>query len=217
MKKALFVWGGYEDHEPKKCVDIMAPLLEAEGYDVELADSLSVFDDREKLMGLDLIIPTWTGGEFTGDQEWNITDAVKLNGVGIGGWHGGLCDSFRKHTWYQFMTGGQFVAHPGGGGRKYTVNIIKPDDPIVAGISDFEMESEQYYMHVDPLNEVLATATHIGTDDAPWTKGGVVPVVWKKTYGAGKVFYSSLGHNAKDFEVPEMKEILRRGLIWATK
>jgi len=136
------------------------------------------------------------------------------NGVGLAGWHGGLGDSFRNSPEYQFMVGGQWVAHPGGK-VDYKVNIIDHDDPITKGLSDFKMRSEQYYMHVDPINKVLATTTYSGEHD-PWIKGVVMPVVWKKMYGKGRVFYSSLGHSAGDFEVHEALEITKRGMLWAS-
>jgi uncharacterized protein len=78
------------------------------------------------------------------------------------------------------------------------------------------MHSEQYYMHVDPSNEVLATTTFKG-DIFSWIEGVVMPVVWKRKWGRGNVFYCSLGHVAKDFDVPEVREIVRRGLLWATR
>jgi type 1 glutamine amidotransferase len=113
------------------------------------------------------------------------------------------------------MVGGQWVAHPGGV-IDYSVTITNHTDPITAGLKDFKMHSEQYYMHTDPTNEVLATTTFRG-DAVPWIAGAVVPVAWKRTWGAGKVFYASLGHVAKDFEVPEAREIVRRGLLWASR
>ncbi|MDE2813632.1 MAG: ThuA domain-containing protein, partial [Gemmatimonadota bacterium] len=125
-------------------------------------------------------------------------------------------DSFRNNTTYQFMVGGQFVSHPDGI-IDYTVNIAAPDDPIVAGLDDFQMHSEQYYMHTDPGNEVLATTTLEGRQSASWVNGTVMPVVWKRAWGAGRVFYSSLGHVARDFDVPEAREIQRRGMLWASR
>jgi hypothetical protein len=153
-------------------------------------------------------------GTITPEQEAGLLDAVR-SGVGIAGWHGGMGDSFRNNTEYQFMVGGQWVAHPGNI-IDYEVNIIKPEDPIVAGLSDFKMHSEQYYMHVDPSNEVLATTTFSG-EYCEWIAGTVMPVVWKRRYGKGRVFYSSLGHVAKDFEVPEALEIMKRGMLWASR
>jgi type 1 glutamine amidotransferase len=126
-----------------------------------------------------------------------------------------MADSFRNNTEYQFMVGGQWVAHPGNI-IHYRVNIVDQADPITAGLSDFDMHSEQYYMHVDPSNEVLATTTFRG-DVLPWIDGVVMPVVWKRRWGDGRVFYSSLGHVSKDFDVPEAREIVRRGLLWATR
>ncbi|MFN2283916.1 MAG: ThuA domain-containing protein [Anaerolineae bacterium] len=213
MKKAILVWGGWMGHEPDQCVAIFAPYLESQGYAVEVFDALDVYLNTDKMMDLDLIVPVWTMGTITREQEQGLLNAVK-SGVGIAGWHGGMGDSFRNNVDYQFMVGGQWVAHPGGV-IDYRVNIVS-DDPIVAGLEDFDMHSEQYYMHVDPSNEVLATTTFNG-DHAYWIDGVVMPVAWKRMYGQGRVFYASVGHVAKDFEVPEALEIVKRGMLWASK
>ena len=213
-KHALFVWGGWEGHEPKKCVDIFVPFLEEQGYEVRISTSLDSYLDRDLMRSLDLIVPIYTMSTITAAQERGLLDAIK-GGVGVGGWHGGMADAFRNNPDYQFMVGGQWVAHPGGV-IDYTVNIVDHDDPITAGIEDFRMHSEQYYLHVDPSNEVLATTTFGGVY-APWIAGCVMPVVWKRHWGAGKVFYCSLGHVARDFDVPEARELVRRGLLWASR
>lgn len=212
-KKAIMVWGGWMGHEPDQCVAIFRPYLESQGYNVKIFDTLDAYLDTEMMMGLDLIVPVWTMGTITREQEKGLLDAVK-SGVGIAGWHGGMGDSFRNNVEYQFMVGGQWVAHPGGV-IDYEVNITS-DDPIVAGLSDFKMHSEQYYMHVDPSNEVLATTTFNG-EHAYWITGTVMPVAWKRMYGEGRVFYTSLGHVAKDFDVPEAREIVKRGMLWASR
>jgi uncharacterized protein len=215
MKQALIVAGGWTGHEPIKCAHVMAGVLQKEGYAVDIADDLDVYTDAAKLAGLSLIVPIWTMGEIKGEQAKGLLEAVR-GGVGIAGFHGGMGDSFRTHTEYQFMVGGQWVAHPDGI-IDYTVRITKGSDPIVAGLSDFAMKSEQYYMHTDPGNEVLATTTFTGIKSAPWVNGCVMPVVWKRQYGEGRVFYSSLGHVAADFQVPEALEIQRRGMLWASR
>ena len=213
-KKAVIVWGGWEGHEPRQCVDIFAPSLTGEGYEVTVSDDLDTYKDQDLMLAQDLIVPTWTMGAIAGDQEKGLLDAIAA-GVGVAGWHGCMGDSFRNNTNYQFMVGGQWVAHPDNI-IDYTVNIIA-DDPIVAGLDDFAMHSEQYYMHTDPGNEVLATTTFEGRESAPWINGTVMPVVWKRQWGEGRVFYSSLGHVAKDFDVPEAREIQRRGMLWASR
>ncbi len=211
-KKALFVWGGWEGHEPKQCVDIFAPWLEKQGFEVEISHTLDAYLDAQKMRSLDLIVQVFTMGRITPEQEKGLLEAVK-SGVGLAGWHGGLADSFRGNTAYQFMVGGQWVAHPGGI-IDYEVHIAAPKDPIMAGLSDFRMHSEQYYMHVDPAVDVLAVTTFSGKY-APWIEGVVMPVVWKKRYGKGRVFYTSLGHVARDFDVPEARTIVQRGMLWA--
>ena len=213
-KKAVIVWGGWAGHEPKQCVDVFAPILEEEGFEVTISDTLDTYKDQDLMLAQDLIVPTWTMGTFADDQEKGLLTAIK-SGVGVAGWHGCMGDSFRNNTNYQFMVGGQWVAHPDGI-IEYTVNIPSAD-PIVAGLGDFQMHSEQYYMHTDPGNEVLATTVLAGIESSPWVNDTVMPVVWKRPWGKGRVFYSSLGHVAVDFDVPEAREIQRRGMLWASR
>jgi hypothetical protein len=216
MKKALMVWGGWDGHQPKECVERFAPFLQEQGYDVRIENNLDAYTEEEYMKSLDLIVPVWTMGSISGEQEKGLLSAVK-SGVGLAGWHGGMCDAFRNNTSYQWMTGGQWVAHPGNI-INYTVNITDHEHEITRGLSDFEMNSEQYYMHTDPGNKVLATTTFSGEHEgADWIAGTVMPVVWLRRWGAGRVFYSSLGHQAKDFDVFEAAEIVRRGMLWASK
>ncbi len=211
-KNVLMVWGGWEGHEPRQCVDLFAPWIESSGARVTIMDTLDAYTDEELMKTTDLVIQVWTMGAITGPQEKGLLDAVR-KGAGIAGWHGGLADSFRQNTEYQFMVGGQWVAHPGGV-IDYEVHIVDGRDPVTRGIPNFSMHSEQYFMHVDPNVKVLATTAFSGAH-APWIEGCVVPVVWKKMYGKGRVFYTSLGHVRADFEVPEAQEIVKRGILWA--
>ncbi len=212
-KKVLIVWGGWDGHEPKQTTQIFVDVLGAEGFDVILSDTMDSYKDTELMRSLSLIVPCWTMGTIEREQNQGLMQAVE-SGVGLAGWHGGMCDAFRNECGYQMMTGGQFVGHPDGI-KDYTVNISSEDE-IVAGIGDFAMHSEQYYMHTDPGNDVLATTT-FDAESAPWVNGTVMPVVWKRMWGKGRVFYSSLGHVATDFDVPEAKEIQRRGSLWAAR
>jgi type 1 glutamine amidotransferase len=179
-----------------------------------VCDTLDAYLDKEAMQSYDLISQVYTMSTITPEQEKALLEAIE-GGVGFAGWHGGMADAFRNNCNYQFMVGGQWVAHPGNI-IDYRVNIVKNDDPIMAGLDDFNMHSEQYYMHVDPVNEVLATTTFSG-QYCPWIDGVVMPVVWKKQWGRGRVFYSSLGHVRADFDVPEAREISRRGFLWATR
>jgi type 1 glutamine amidotransferase len=211
-KKVLFVWGGWMGHEPDKCRDIFVPWMKSEGADVTVSDTLASYVNLDIKKDFDLIVQAWTMGTIEGDQEKALLEAVK-NGTGLTGWHGGLGDSFRNNTEYQFMVGGQWVAHPGGV-IDYRVNISDQNDPVTKGLTDFDMHSEQYYMHVDPNVKVLAKTTFTGKY-ADWIDGCTIPVAWKKMYGKGRIFYSSLGHVASDFNVPQALEIQKRGILWA--
>ena len=212
MREALIVWGGWSGHEPEQGANIVGAMLEEEGFKVYIETSTEAFADPA-IHDMSLIVPIYTMSKIEKEEVDNLTKAVE-GGVGLGGYHGGMCDAFRDAVAYQFMCGGQWVAHPGNI-IDYRVNITS-DDPIVAGLGDFDYRSEQYYMHVDPSNEVLATTRFTG-EHAPWIEGVVMPVAWKRKHGKGRVFYSALGHVAKEFEVPEMKTILQRGLLWAAR
>ncbi len=211
-KRVLMVYGGWEGHDPKETSHLFAGLLEEAGLDVTLSQSLDSYLDADLMASVDMIVPIFTMSTITREQEAGLLNAIR-GGVNVGGWHGGMADAFRNNTEYQFMVGGQWVAHPGNI-IDYRVDVNDQQHPITAGIADFDMRSEQYYLHTDPSNEVLATTT-FGGEHAPWIEGTVMPVVWTRHYGKGKVFYSSLGHVVGDFDVPEAREIVRRGLLWA--
>ncbi len=201
MKQALIVWGGWPGHQPEQVAAIFRGILEDSGYEVEVSDKLEAFADAQKLMALDLIVPVWTMGEIGEELVKNVSAAVQ-SGVGIAGCHGGMCDSFRKSVHWQFMTGGNWVSHPGGDGVEYTVNIKNSSSPLLEGIDDFTVKSEQYYLHVDPAVEVLAT-TRFPVVPGPHSLNKAVdmPVVWTKRWGVGRVFYCSLGHQADIVEM----------------
>lgn len=207
MKKALIVWGGWDGHQPKEVGEIFAGLLKEEGFDVTLSDTLASFENAELMASLDLIVPVWTMGQITQEQLRPLLEAVNA-GCGIAGCHGGMGDSFRNETEYQFMVGGQWVAHPGNDGVRYDVNMVEANDPLTSGIGDFEVVSEQYYMHVDPAIKVHATTSF----------GDVkMPVVWTKSWGQGRVYYNTLGHQANIVAMPQTLELMRRGFLWAAR
>jgi uncharacterized protein len=213
MREALIVWGGWSGHEPEQCAKIISGMLEGDGFKVHVETTTAAFADPS-VRDLSLIVPIVTMSKIEKEEVQNLTKAV-AGGVGLAGFHGGMCDAFRESVEYQFMCGGQWVAHPGNV-IDYRVDIVKPEDPICRGIRSFAYRSEQYYMHVDPTNEVLATTTFSG-EHLPWIEGVVMPVAWKRHYGSGRVFYSSLGHVAREFDVPEMRTILHRGMLWAAR
>ncbi len=213
MKRAMIVWGGWEGHEPEPGAAYVAAMLRDEGFEVRVEGDVDAFADPA-VREMDLIVPCITRATIAKEPLDNLLAAVQ-GGVGIAGYHGGLAGSFREAVGFHFMAGCQWVAHPGGI-IPFRVEVTRPDDPIMDGIGDFDYRSEQYYLHVDPVVEVLATTTFSG-EHAPWIDGVVMPVVWKKQYGAGRVFYSSLGHRAYELDVPEIRTIMTRGLLWAAR
>ncbi len=213
MKEALIVWGGWDGHTPDKSAAIVAGMLESDGFRVYVENTTEAFADPN-LKDLSLIVPIVTMSTIEREEVRNLCAAVE-GGVGLAGFHGCMCDSFRNEVEYQFMTGGQWVAHPGNI-IDFDVKVTQPDDPVMAGIVDFPFRSEQYYMHVDPSNEVLATTRFTG-EHCAWIKDVEMPIIWKRRHGAGRVFYSALGHIAAEFEHEGMATIFRRGMQWAAR
>lgn len=213
MREAMIVWGGWPGHEPEQCAGILRGMLVEDGFAVRVETETAVFAEPW-LDDLSVIVPIFTMSTIGKDEARNLARAVE-HGVGLAGYHGGMADAFRDSVDYQFVVGGQWVAHPGDI-IDYRVDITRPDDPVMQGLESFDYRSEQYYMHVDPSNEVLATTTFSG-EHAPWIAGVTMPVVWKRMHGKGRVFYSSLGHQAHEFAVPEMRTIIRRGMNWAAR
>lgn len=213
MRRCLIISGGYEPHRPHEAAARVAALLEPEGFEIRQADRLEAYDE-EDLSAFDLIVPNWTLGEMSVETSKRLWAAIAA-GTGLGGFHGGMVDGFRFNERFRFIVGGAYAAEPGGI-RPYRVNITRADDPVVAGIQDFDYVSEQYYLHVDPAVEVLAS-TRFTDDPYPWLAGVEMPVVWKKAFGAGRVFFSALGHFPEEFDNPAMSTILKRGLLWAAR
>ncbi|WP_226037078.1 ThuA domain-containing protein [Aquibacillus saliphilus] len=216
MKKALIFQGGWQGHEPKDVAEILSGILKEENFEVKITDTLTTLEEDD-LTSYDLIVPNWTQGTITKEQLQPLLKAVEA-GTGLAGLHGGMGDSFRWEVDYQFMVGGQWVAHPGNDGITYQVNILDLDHPLTKGVKDFTVVSEQYYMHVDPVVKVHAT-TRFPVADGPHKANGEVdmPVIWTKKWGEGKVYYNCLGHVAEIVRMPEVIELMRKGMVWATR
>lgn len=217
MKKALIVQGGWDGHDPVRVSQLFKAILESEGFSVQLFDTLEPFADAAALLDLSLIVPVWSMGKIEPESARNVQAAVE-SGVGMAGCHGSMCDSFRENTEWQFLTGGQWVAHPGGDGVEYKVELKHGSSSLTEGIADFTVKTEHYYLHVDPAVNVLAT-TRFPVFPGPHAANGSVdmPVAWTKFWGAGRVYYNALGHQADVFDVPEAREMMRRGLLWAAR
>jgi len=210
---AVVVRGGWDGHRPVEATDRYVARLRQRGYEVETFETLDVYLDEPLLSRADLVVQCWTMGRITAEQTDGLRAAVR-GGTGFAGWHGGIVDAFRDTTGYQAVTGGQFVHHP----HDFVTYEVRPlaarrEHPIVAGIGPFTVHTEQYWVHTAPDIDVLAVTDVVQDADEPF----VVPVVWTRRWGAGRVFVTTVGHELKDLEVPAHDEIIMRGLTWATR
>ncbi len=208
-KKAYIFWGGWNGHTPEDTSAVFERELVKKDFDVRRDNNQDALADLDYLKTLDLIIPVWTMGEIENEKANNLSEAIK-GGVGMAGVHGGMCDSFRQNLMYQWMTGGQFLAHPYVG--DYEVMLTDRPSPITEGLpKTFRYKSEQYYMQVEPSIMVLAETIYDHDDQKI-----AMPVIWTKRWGKGKVFFSALGHTAEEFTTyPQVLAMTIRGFLWA--
>jgi type 1 glutamine amidotransferase len=214
-RRALVVRGGWEGHAPVAITDLFLPFLTDQGFTVRTAERLDVYADAELLAATDLIVQCWSMGEITAEQSRGLAAAVEA-GTGFAGWHGGVLDAFRGDLDHTLLTGGQFLMHPPGF-LDHTVHLVpeRAGHPVIAGLTDFAVHTEQYWVATDPDIDVLATTTFPA--DERRRHPVVMPTVWTRTRGAGRVFVSAIGHKADDFDVPEVRTLTERGLLWAAR
>lgn len=217
MRQALVVRGGWEGHAPVETTDLFIPFLRENGFDVVVEDTLEAYTDADLMARTDVVLQCWTLGEILPEETRGLRDAV-ARGTGFAGWHGGVVDAFRGTPAYVQLIGGQFVAHPGDI-VEHTVDVLpgRADHPLVAGLDRIPLRSEQYWVATDPLVDVLATTTiHPGPSDE-WHEPVVAPAVWTRPWGQGRVFVCTPGHHTADLEVPGIRTLVERGLLWASR
>ncbi|MEV7426585.1 ThuA domain-containing protein [Streptomyces sp. NPDC091212] len=214
-RQALVVRGGWEGHRPVEITELFLPFLRDHGYTVRTSGTLDVYADAELLGTTDLVVQCWTMGELSPEQSAGLASAVAA-GTGLAGWHGGIVDSFRGDLGYQLLTGGQFLMHPEGF-SEHGVTLVKEraDHPVIAGLGDFRVHTEKYWLATDPLIDTLAT-TEFAADEHH-SRPVTMPAVWTRNWGAGRVFVSAIGHKPDDFDVPEVRTLTERGLLWASR
>ncbi|GGO64451.1 hypothetical protein GCM10010910_19360 [Microbacterium nanhaiense] len=226
-KKALIVRGGWDGHQPVAATDLFVPFLEANGFDVRIEEANEIYTDEAVMAETDLILQSVTMSEISREAFAGLRDAI-IAGTGFAGWHGGIADSYRNNSDYLQLVGGQFATHPskapdlraGDGSDNfltYTVHITDRDHEITRGLDDFELTTEQYWVLHDDLIDVLATTTHPVQPYHPWHRPITSPVVWTRLWGEGRIFVATPGHSPEVLEDPNVRTLIERGLLWASR
>ncbi|WP_166996631.1 ThuA domain-containing protein [Paramicrobacterium fandaimingii] len=229
-RQALIVRGGWDGHQPVETTNSVIPFLEQNGFDVRVEESTAVYTESDYLATVDLIVQTNTMNTIADDELRGLIRAVRA-GTGLGGWHGGIADSYRNSADYLHMVGGQFAHHAAKAPKDqlageqadnyvtHTVNIVseRSDHPIVAGLDDFELTTEQYWVLSDSYNDVLATTTVASRDFDAWSAPVTTPTVWTRQWGAGRIFVCTAGHRLEVLDNPNVRTIVERGLLWAAR
>jgi type 1 glutamine amidotransferase len=216
-RTALVVRGGWDGHCPVEATDRFIPFLRDHGFAVEVSDDLAVYTDTGLMARTDLVVQCWTMGTIADDQLAGLISAVRA-GTGFAGWHGGIVDAFRNSSAYLQLTGGQFAEHPGGF-VDYEVEVVpeRAEHPIVAGLDRWSLHTEQYWVLTDAGSDVLATTRFRAGPATAWRQDVVVPAVWTRRWGEGKIFVSTVGHKLEDLDQREVRTLTERGLLWASR
>lgn len=227
--KVLVVRGGWDGHRPVEATELFLPFLAASGFEIEVSDSTAVYADASVMAGTDLIVQCVTMSAIERDEVAGLRAAVAA-GTGFTGWHGGIADSFRASSDYLQLVGGQFATHPGkapgecGGDEtdnflRHTINLtaLGREHPVTAGLDDFELTTEQYWVLHDDLSDVLATTTHPVQPWHPWHRPIVSPAVWTRRWGSGRVVVTTPGHSLDVLENANVRTVIERGMLWATR
>lgn len=216
-RNALVVRGGWDGHCPVETTDSFLPFLKESGFDTVVSADLDVYADRVLMARTDLILQCWSMGVVSPEQLSGLRTAVE-SGTGFGGWHGGIADAFRDSSDYLHLVGGQFACHPGNF-VDHTIDVLpnRADHPIVAGVSRVSLNSEQYWVLADSYSDVLATTTVPALPGDPWAAPVTSPAVWTRNWGSGRVFVCTVGHKQEDLDVPEIRTIIERGLLWVSR
>jgi len=228
-KQALVVRGGWDGHQPIDATDLFIPHLREHDYDVRVEDSTKVYADGQYMAGVDLIMQCMTMSRIEREELAGLEAAVRA-GTGLAGWHGGIADSFRNSSDYLHLIGGQFACHPGKHPDErigeqsdnyvpYLIEMLPAaaEHPITAGIRDFQLTTEQYWVLCDSYIDVLATTTQQVRPWDPWTRPVFSPAIWTRQWGQGRIFVTTAGHRVEILQDTNVKSIVERGLLWASR
>jgi uncharacterized protein len=229
-RNALIVRGGWDGHMPVETTDSFVGFLEDHGFSVVIEESNEVYADAERMAGVDLIVQVVTMSEISKEALAGLIAAVRA-GTGMVGWHGGIADSYRNSADYLQLIGGQFAHHASvrppeeatgeqsDNYEDYTVNItdLGRSHPVTAGVDDFELTTEQYWVLSDEYNQVLATTTQAKRDWDAWDRPVTFPAVWTRQWGKGRIVVSTPGHRLEIVQHPAVRKIIEQGLLWAAR
>jgi type 1 glutamine amidotransferase len=230
QRRALVVRGGWEGHQPVEATDLFLPFLAENGFDVQVADSPAPYADAALMAGTDLVVQCMTMSTIEPEEIAGLVAAVEA-GTGLAGWHGGIADAYRASADYLHLVGGQFAAHAartppaertGEQSDNYvrhriTMTAAGAEHAITKGISDFELDTEQYWVLADDYNDVLATTTTAVRPWGPWRRPVTTPAIWTRQWGEGRVFVATPGHKVEVLQDPNVRTIVERGLLWAAR
>jgi len=200
----LVVGGKY--HPFMECAALLKSFVEASGgYSVTVTEDWDALK-AERIHAFEAVVAYSQGGAPTDEQLAGLLGYVRDGGSFIG-LHGASA-TWKECAPFHEMLGSRFAGH--GPVSEFAVKIVDSESPIVRNIDEFRIEDELYVLgDFDPVvSRALATAE---------LNGETHVVAYTKTYGAGRVYYLSLGHDERAFNHPSFRALVLGGLDWAAQ
>jgi uncharacterized protein len=154
-----------------------------------------------------------SGGQFHTAQQQALADTIAAGKGFVGihcanvmGWRGDEIDPADRPLFD--LLGNRYLSHgPGHHEGRHTIEIVAAH-PVTEGVTDFELFDEYYEFELaDEKIEVLAQRHR--------ADGVVIPVMYAREVGAGRVVYLALGHDMRAWGEPPLRRLVRNALRWA--
>jgi type 1 glutamine amidotransferase len=123
---------------------------------------------------------------------------------------------------YNAIIGGTHFGHAWWAHQTVPVKLDDPQSPLCAAFAGkgFEIKDDIYYFSAPYSRENVHVLASVDTAKAPKSMtddrpDGDYPVSWIKPYGQGRVFYTSLGHQAETFQNAAFLKHLLDGVQYA--
>lgn len=186
---------------------VVTALLAADGHETVHTEAPGAHR-RDDLAGYAVVVWLSTSGDVLDDDERRDLAAWLADG---GAWAGIHSATFAEPGWPELerIAGARFTDHPEL--QPGLVRVADPDHPSTAGLPSAWTHADEWYNFArPPVGSVLLTVDE--SSYAGGTMGDPHPVAWHGTYGRGRTWYTSLGHEAEAYDTPELRAHLLGGL-----
>ncbi|ALV32640.1 ThuA domain-containing protein [Streptomyces sp. CdTB01] len=211
MAPRLLVCTRTADYRHESIPAAVAAVRALDDWEVDHSEDPAVFE--RPLHGYAAVVFLSTSGEVLTPAGRERLAAYVEGGGGFAGVHAAACTEY-DWPYYGALLGARFDRHPDlQPGRAVVEDRAHPATRHLPAVWDFT--DEWYDFRTNPRDRVRVL---MSADESSYEGGGMGadhPLAWCREQGAGRVFYTALGHTAEAYASPEFREHLRGGIGWA--